>query len=118
MKTNFNYYALLSFFVLITAILFLEGCARPLRQSQTALTPGQSAEIPVILVTSWCPVCAELEKYLRQNNITYIRYDIERSTIGYQLYQKLHQISVPVTIIGDEVLVGFKQDAFDEVFKP
>ena len=60
-----------------------------------------------IFVTSWCGYCRKLENFLRKNNISYKKYDIERNTTGQRMYANLRVRGVPVTKIGNKVISGF-----------
>ena len=60
-----------------------------------------------VLVTSWCPYCQKLEKFLKEKKIRYTRYDIDDSARGKDLHLSLGGGGVPVTKIGDTVIRGF-----------
>ncbi len=64
-----------------------------------------------VLVTSWCPYCKKLEKFLKEQRISYVRYDVEHDAKGMQIHNQLGGGGVPVTRIGSTVLRGFNPDA-------
>ena len=59
-------------------------------------------------VTSWCPYCNKLLLLLRSNGIEFTKYDIEHDTYGASRYKALGGGGVPVTIIGNRVIRGYK----------
>ncbi len=64
---------------------------------------GKTVEI---FVTSWCPYCRQLEASLKANQVTYIRYDIERNPEGERKYRALGGGGIPITKVGDAVIRG------------
>ena len=70
-----------------------------------------------VFVTSWCPYCRALEAFLKEQDITYTRYDIEKSSYGRRRYQELGAGGVPVMLIGSEVIRGFNRDAIYEALE-
>lgn len=71
-----------------------------------------------IYITSWCPQCARVEKFLKKNKIKYIKYDVEKSRLGKAKYNKLGYNVVPVTKIGSEVIVGYDPRAILSACNP
>jgi glutaredoxin len=64
-----------------------------------------------IFVTSWCPYCKELERFLNQNKIQYTRYDIEQDSRGRRIHEQLGGGGVPVIRIGHKIIRGFDRDS-------
>ena len=104
----------------VTARAELPGIGR-YQESGPKLKPGESAPAPLrphaavskkveIFVTTWCPYCQRLEKFLKDNRIQYTRYDIEHDSKGMLLHQQLGGGGVPVTRIGSTVIRGFSPD--------
>jgi len=93
------------------------GCAEPI--SNTVVRPiAAPSEKPgkppprihtvEIFVTSWCPICKDLEAFLRTYNIPHIRFDVEHSAKGIEIYQQLGGGGVPITRIdGKKIIRGF-----------
>ena len=65
----------------------------------------------VMLSAAWCTYCKQARRYFSNNNITYCEYDIERSTAGKHLYNRVNGQAVPVLLIGDIQLSGFSENA-------
>lgn len=70
-----------------------------------------------ILVASWCVHCRDLEKFLQNQNIGYLRLDIEKDKEGRKRYQQLGGGGVPMVIIGNSVLKGFDKEAILELLQ-
>ena len=63
-----------------------------------------------VFVTSWCPYCRQLEALLKQNNVPYTRYDVEKDVKGAEIFEKLGGTAVPVARVGKEVIHGYDPD--------
>ena len=79
-------------------------------------TPRSAGSVQVF-VTSWCPYCRQLEAFLKKNNVTYKRWDVERSKEGLKRFQQLGGGGVPVVQIGSQVLRGFDEGELSEALK-
>ena len=65
--------------------------------------------------TPTCPWCKKVKASLEGNGIEYQDYNVaEDSAAREELMNKYHQMSVPVTSIGDEVVVGFDEPKLKE----
>jgi glutaredoxin len=80
-------------------------------------TSNSSASSIQILVASWCVHCRDLEKFLQDQNLGYIRLDIEKDPEGRKRYQQLGGGGVPMVIIGNSVLKGFDKEAILEMLE-
>ncbi len=70
----------------------------------------------VIYSTPTCPYCHRAKEYLSQKGISYVEYDVAADRSKTQeMIEKSGQMGVPVTIIDDEVVVGFNQSRFDSL---
>lgn len=74
---------------------------------------SSSAEQPrvQVLVTSWCGYCRALEQFLKEREIPYDRYDIEHSSEGMKLHDRLGGGGVPIIKIGGTIIRGFNPPA-------
>ena len=81
-----------------------------LKRSMPKKKKLQTQKKVTVFLTSWCPYCQKLEKFLRSENIGYTRVDIERSEEGRQVYKQLNANGVPVTVIGAKVIGGYSQE--------
>ncbi len=64
-----------------------------------------------VFVTSWCPYCTKLQKFLKAKGIRYTAYDIETDTSARKRYNELGVRGVPVTRIGSLIIQGYNPDA-------
>lgn len=65
-------------------------------------------EKPVVLyATSWCGYCQKTRDFLRENNISFVEYDIEESAVGRQQYDELRGQGVPLLLVNGKVVRGY-----------
>ena len=60
-----------------------------------------------IFVTSWCPYCRKLESFLKENQIDYTRYDVEKDAKGAEEFGRLGGEGVPMARVGEEIIHGY-----------
>lgn len=67
-----------------------------------------------IYTTSWCPACKSAISYLTAQGVPFTQYDIEKDAAAdRRLTEVYHQKSIPLTIIGNEQILGFSKKRFD-----
>ncbi len=81
----------------------------PVRRLKSS-SPSAGGKVE-IFVTSWCPYCVKLEKFLKAKRIKFTRYDIERSKVGSKKYSEMGVQGVPIVRIGSTVISGFNEAA-------
>ena len=54
-----------------------------------------------------CKYCVELKDYLKEHNVEYIEYNISRNEEARRNLIKLGYMSVPVTLINGNHVLGF-----------
>ena len=86
------------FFALFFAFMFVQP-----------VTAGQDKVD--IFVTSWCPYCKKLERFLKQNDIAYTRYDVETDTKGNELFYELGGEGVPLARVNSKIIHGYDPEA-------
>lgn len=65
---------------------------------------------PVVLyATSWCGYCAKARALFEEQGIAYYEYDIEESAVGEEQYNQLGGSGVPLMIVNNQVIQGFKK---------
>ena len=70
----------------------------------------------VIYSTPTCPYCKRAKEYLSQKGIRYTDIDVAQDKEkAKEMTQKSGQMSVPVIIIDDEIVVGFNQVQLDKL---
>ncbi len=70
----------------------------------------------VIYTTPTCPWCHRAKDYLSRKGISFTEYDVAADREkAKEMIDKSKQMSVPVIIIDDEVVVGFNQARLDSL---
>ncbi len=69
-------------------------------------TAGNSV---TLYATEWCGYCQKTRELLKQNNIRYVEYDIEKSTIGRREHKRLGGKGVPLLRINGKVIHGYNE---------
>ena len=64
-----------------------------------------------VFVTSWCPYCTKLQKFLDDKGIRYTSYDIENDLSARKRYNELGVRGVPITKIGSSIIQGYNPEA-------
>lgn len=65
-----------------------------------------------------CGYCQKLKAYLDSRNINYKIIDVNASEDNaYELIRLTGQSAIPVTIIGDETIIGFDKPAIDKALE-
>lgn len=67
--------------------------------------PGRNGV--VLYATEWCRYCQKTRELFAKHNISYIEYDIERSSEAHRAYRKLGGRGVPVVVVNKTVIHGY-----------
>ena len=69
----------------------------------------------VIYSTPTCHFCHAAKDFFTENNVGYIDHNVQDDmTARQEMITKSGQMGVPVIMIGDEIVVGFDEDAIRE----
>ena len=64
-----------------------------------------------IYSTPTCHFCHQLKDFLNEHNVPFTDYDVSADPEKRQeMMEKTGQMGVPVSVIGDEIVIGFDQD--------
>lgn len=66
----------------------------------------QGGEV-ILYATSWCGYCAQTRKFLSENDIKYVEYDIEKSYEGKSQYDALGVSGVPILLVNNILVKGY-----------
>ncbi len=68
--------------------------------------------------TPVCPYCEMAKDFLKENNVPFEEIDVSKNKdAAVEMIEKSGQMSVPVIIIGDEVIVGFDREKMRKALK-
>lgn len=62
-----------------------------------------------------CGYCKQLKKHLDKHNIKYTDINLKTDKEGQAFMNSRKYTGVPVTVIGEEEIVGFNLDRVDEI---
>lgn len=63
----------------------------------------------------WCAYCKAAKQYLTSKNIAFDYVDIEKNEEArIRITAKANATSIPIIVIGDELLVGFDRQKINE----
>lgn len=71
----------------------------------------------VIYTADWCVYCKQAIQYFKDNNITFVDYDIKKSRTGKIDYKLLRGTGVPIIIVGNKRMNGFSVSGFDQLYQ-
>jgi glutaredoxin 3 len=61
--------------------------------------------------------CGKVKEFLSHNQINFIERNVVTDKIALDELQKLGYMTTPVTVIDDEVVVGFDRDKLEKLLK-
>jgi glutaredoxin len=69
--------------------------------------------VPVVMYsTAWCGVCTKARRYFEKKRISFVEYDVDKNASARAEYLQLNpRRTVPTIKIGNEVIVGFSEQA-------
>jgi glutaredoxin-like YruB-family protein len=69
-----------------------------------------------LYTTPSCQYCEQAKEYMKEHDIDYKYYDVSDNTKRRkEMIEKSGQMGVPVIVLGDEMMVGFEEERFDEM---
>ena len=70
----------------------------------------------VVFTMTGCQHCAGVKAYLAERDIEYTERNVLEDDSAMAEFRELGFRGTPVTMVGDEAIVGFDRSRFDEVF--
>ena len=61
----------------------------------------------ILYATEWCGYCQKTRELFKENNISYVEYDIEKSEKGRTEHKRLGGKGVPLLKINGKVIHGY-----------
>jgi glutaredoxin-like YruB-family protein len=75
-----------------------------------------AAKKVTIYSTPTCPYCKRAKVYLTQKGIAFTDYNVaEDREKTKEMIEKSKQMGVPVSVVGDDIVVGFNQAKLDSL---
>ncbi|MBD8525962.1 glutaredoxin family protein [Pseudomarimonas arenosa] len=68
----------------------------------------------VLIGTSWCGYCKQTREFLAQRGVEFADLDLENSKQAYDWVESLNAPGVPVLLIGNRQIRGFRPEAIEE----
>jgi len=62
----------------------------------------------ILYATEWCGYCQKTRELFKDNNISYVEYDIEKSEKGHEEYKRLGGTAIPLLKINGKVIHGYR----------
>jgi glutaredoxin len=63
----------------------------------------------ILYATEWCGYCRKTRELFKENNISFVEYDIEKSERSLKEYKRLGGTGVPLIKINGKVIRGYNQ---------
>lgn len=106
------------FFILLCAAVLIKAGFVPNPFAPEAEVVDGYENKTTLYATSWCGYCKKTRELLREHNIPYTEYDIEKSAKGEREYQALEGRGVPLMVINGEVVRGYDPRKILALAKP
>jgi len=77
---------------------------------------AKKPENVLIYTTPTCVFCKAVKEYLTEHNVEYKEVDVAAdAAAAEEMISKSGQMGVPVTMIDDQIIVGFNKPKFDQI---
>jgi alkyl hydroperoxide reductase subunit F len=70
-----------------------------------------------VYMADWCPWCHKVTDFLKENKVEFEEKNVENREYAQESMEKSGQAGIPVTVIGEEVVVGFDVAKLKELLK-
>jgi glutaredoxin len=108
------------------ALFGLVFAATPLSAAADAVYRGDPAEgrgyqnaRVEIFTTSWCPHCRRALAWLRENDVPFTEYDIEKDAAAKARQGEIFgSHGVPAAIINGKLFMGFSAEGYEAALQP
>lgn len=96
-----------------TTRLKLQSHSGPVQVSQAT-----GADTGVTLYTTeWCGVCKRAKAFMKENQIPFSEWDVEKSEYGAAKFRQMGGRGVPLITIGSQKMMGFDANRFMQLWK-
>lgn len=70
----------------------------------------------VLYSASWCPYCDKARAYFQNNGVAFEEHDTEKSAKGRRDYEAMNGDGIPIVLVNNHKIVGWKQREFDRYY--
>ena len=99
-------------------LLMAASVAASAESSSITTTTADGGPPPVVMYTaSWCPYCARARDYLKRHGVEFDERDIEASVDAAVEYESMGAVGVPVLLIGEHRMDGFRPARFWDLYE-
>ncbi len=88
-----------------------------LENQVSVIRPAIQKTRVILYSTSWCGYCKRARSFMRQKNISFDEYDIEKSAVAKRAYEQAGGKGVPLLVHGEKSLQGFSKENYQRFFK-
>lgn len=74
---------------------------------------AEAGKSVILLGTAWCGYCEQTRAHLRSNGVEFADWDVEQSATAEERLRELGGQGVPVVVIGNRQIRGFRVEAID-----
>jgi glutaredoxin len=83
--------------------------------NQTVMVAARSTATVELYVTDWCPYCTQAIKFLKDNRVPYVAYNIEKNSEAAKRKERLApRQGVPFAIINGKKIYGFSAQIYSQ----
>jgi glutaredoxin len=70
-----------------------------------------------LYTTEWCGVCKRAKAFMKENNVPFSEWDVEKSDYGAAKFRQMGGRGVPLITIGSQKMMGFDANRFMQLWK-
>ena len=71
----------------------------------------------ILYSAEWCGICDRARDYFEVRGIDFEEYDVEQDEKGREDFAEMRGTGVPIILVGDRRMRGFRPDRFQDLFR-
>lgn len=71
----------------------------------------------IVYMADWCPWCHKVTDFLKENKVEFEERNVENREYAQESMEKSGQAGIPVTLVDEEVVVGFDVAKLKQLLK-
>jgi glutaredoxin len=96
-----------------TTQLKLQSYSGPVQVSQAT---GADSGV-TLYTTEWCGVCKRAKAFMKENNVPFSEWDVEKSDYGGAKFRQMGGRGVPLITVGSRKMMGFDANRFMQLWQ-